>query len=380
MIFRHYHQSVALPDTRVILRSFRLVVVALFLSVNAFGSASIGEYLNRTNSIPEKPDNSIVTNAPVTTNTPPVVVTPPASGKETVIAQGSFTRPAIYVSDKVYIAAEGPKMGSVYYWVNGSGGLIVTASKQTALRTYIPDVVPNIVSWRYGIKDGGDPKCYGPGIYKDGKAQYSGPSKGAAKMAVSKDGVILISKNGEYKNLNTGKLGRYNMPDSGEKFDFQINGVWATAVNGFSKRSSYVSVNGKITTVADYAAYPDQSDDLCYPSVCINGKTVWFASVFKGKLFVNAVTDGKTRFPANNLPSIGDATMQDRCPPRLTVLNGRVTAFWSLKGVIYQADVENVLAGKGKPFIVCKGSMPDVHEKTMVYIDNGAVKTRGVGL
>jgi hypothetical protein len=174
-------------------------------------------------------------------------------------------------------------------------------------------------------------------------------------------------------NLATGRRGQYAMPDSGEKFDFAISGdTWAAGVNGYSKRASYVSVNGKLTTVAAHAAYPDQGDDLNYPCILIDGDTVWFASVYAGQLRIQAVTDGKTRWPIDKLPSLGKANMQDRCPPRLVLLNGLVTVIYVQGGTIYRADVEGVLQGKSKPVAICKGAYPDVSANgLMVYVDGG---------
>jgi hypothetical protein len=336
-------------------------ILSIIMAAHCYGSASIGEYLSRTNkpSIPEKPDSSVV-----------VAPALPAG----LIAQGDFYRPAIS-PDGLSVACEGPKMGSVYLYERSGetwkGGKIVTASKDTALRTYVVDILDRIVSWRYGKKDGG--KLHGPGLYENGKERYSGLTTGAARMAKAKDGVILLSKNGAWLNLATGRRGQYAMPDSGEKFDFAISGdSWAAGVNGYSKRASYVSVNGKLTTVADYAKYRSQGDDLNYPSILINGKDVWFASVYDGLLYVQCVTDGKTRWPINALPAIGKANMQDRCPPRLIILTGLVTVIYVQGGTIYRADVEGVLQGKSKPVAICKGAYPDVSANgLMVYVDGG---------
>jgi hypothetical protein len=345
-------------------------LISLSACLVTYGSASIGEYLSRS--------NSVSTNAPVIIDTPaenPVV-------KESLIAQGSFVRPAISVADDgtVYVSAEGPGMGSVWLYTlknnKWSGGQVVTASAATAKRTYVCSQLGDITSFRYGNKEGG--KLHGPGTYRNGKEEFHGYSTGAARLAMSKSGPILMSKNGIYKNLKTGVIGHYNAGQTGEKFDFAIEGdTWATCHNGYSKEPSAVSVNGKRQTWADYKAYPDQGYDLNYPTVLINSGVVWCAAVYGGQLRVQSVRkNGKLRWKANKLPSLGKATAQDRCPPRLTVLSGVVYAVYVKGGVIYKADIEKCLSGKSEPVRICIGSFPSVDKGVMAYVNGSGLQIR----
>jgi hypothetical protein len=273
-------------------------------------------------------------------------------------------------------------MGSVHRFTSTggkwTGGLVVTASKTTALRTYGLDALEDIISFRYGKKEGG--KLHGPGTYRNGKEQFEGFSTGAARLAMSPVGPILMSKDGIYKNLATGKIGKYNAGLTGEKFAFAIDpvsGTWATAVNGYTRDGpggwSSISVNGKRITAFQYT--PDQGVDMNYPSVCIATSGVWMASVNEGRLRVQCVKDGKTRWPIDKTPSLGEATQGDRCPPRLIVTSKGVTAIWRLKDDILMVPVEQGLTGQ-KPVRIASGAFPAVvvgpgGRLHMVYVSGG---------
>jgi hypothetical protein len=347
-----------------------VAVILLFaaLNVNAMG------YLPKRDPAPDP----VIITAP-TNETGVETVTPPSATVDT-IAVGSFSRPSIAVDgETVYVACEGPKMQSLYQWTRTAGtwfgGIIVKASPQTAMRTYVADTLPGFTSFRYGKKDGG--KFHGPGLFADGKESFVGLTTGAARLAMSKDGPILMSKNGEWKNLRTGQTGKYNAGSTGEKYDFAIqDGKWATVVNGYSKDPSSISYDGKRVVAFDYNTFKDQGSDLNYPSILIHSGAVWMASVHSGRLRLQCLKDGKLRWSATKPANIGDATMQQRCPPRLTAIRGRVVAVWQYKGSIMQVDVENALAGQAKPVAVCRGTMPDVSGPHMVYLDGGAVKHR----
>lgn len=322
-----------------------LLLVLFLVASSAFGSASIGEYLSRTNS-PQ--------------------VEAPAAQAPGVIASGSFVRPAIASDGQaLYVAAEGPGMASVHYWTGKAGkwqgGLVVTASRNTAERTYVVDVLPGIVSFRYGKKEAG--KLHGPGLYRNGREEFPNLTTGAARLAMSKDGPILMSKNGAWLNLSTVHRGQYNSGSTGEKFAFVISGdTWATCMNGWSNDHSSVSINGKRQVWADYATYgKSYGNDLCYPDLCldVNG-TAYMTAVLAGRLRIQVLEAGKLRFPLTALFDAGPATMEDRCPPRIVATAKTVHAFFVLKGSIYRLDVKQALKGKAKPVLVCAGSQPDV--------------------
>jgi hypothetical protein len=210
------------------------------------------------------------------------------------------------------------------------------------------------------LKEGG--KIRGPGIYRDGKETFHGWSEGAARLAMSQDGPILMSKEGAWENLATGEKGRYNAGRTGEKFAFDIRGAtWATCHNGYSDETGQVSINGQRQAWLDYAAYPKQGYDLCYPDVLIAPDgSVWCASVISGRLLAQQIVKGKPRWPLKALLDLGPATMQDRCPPRLVASSAGVQVVFVRDGSIYRINVTQAIKGKAKAVRICSGSMPDV--------------------
>ena len=292
-----------------------------------------------------------------------------------VIAAGNFARPVVSVDGKgvVRVAAEGPKMDSIHLWTwtgkAWEGVEIVRSSPSTASRVYVPDIEGGIVSWRYGNKEGGPMR--GPGYWQDGKTFYPGLTEGAARLATSDAGTILMSKGGEWINLDTGARGRYPAGLTGEKFDFAIDrDTWATAHNGFSGEASRITIGGKGTTWASYAEYPDQGNDLNYPCAAIADGAAWAAAVYAGRVCVNS-WDGKALgWPATALLDLGPATMQERCPPRLYALSGAVYAVWQHKGAIYRKRIPD-----GPQERLATGTMPavaaDGERVFMAYISDG---------
>jgi len=310
---------------------------------------------------------------------------PPPEG---VVAAGAYTRPAISIGPKgvVRVAAEGPKMGSIHLWTWTGKAWdhveIVRSSPSTASRVYVPDIEGAVVSWRYGNKEGGPMR--GPGYWQDGKTFYPGLTEGAARLATGPDGVILMSKGGAWVNVSTGQRGGFPAGLTGEKFDFCIlGGKWATAHNGFSGQSSRIVYDGKATTWADHAAYPDQGSDLNYPSVTIAGGRAWAASVYAGRLCVNSFDGKALGWPSDAILDAGPATVQERCPPRLCAPAGRAVAVWQNRGLIYAADVEAVATGQARPVLVATGTMPDAAvapdgSLRLVYLSDGAVRYKEV--
>lgn len=340
--------------------------IALLLLVVAAGCKTpdidIGPIIDAyTNSLPDAP---VVTNdAPVT----PPTVTPG------LIAAGSFVRPAIALGPDgtLYVAAEGPGMASVHLYTGKAGkwagGQIVAASKDTAGRCYVPDVVPGITSWRWGKKEYG--KLHGPGLYADGKVVYPGLTVGAARLAQDGAKTYLLTKNGVWGQIgaqgNVEASGTFPVGNSGEKFAFDIyKGRWAVAINGYSAQASSLTVGtvagGKRYTWADHGAYPEQGDDLCYPSVAQDRDgTIYCGSVYSGQFRINAFRGAAMVHPVTQLPSLGAASMLDRCPPRL--LRGpddAVWAIWQQGKAIVAGSVKRLLSG-GQAARIATGEYPD---------------------
>ena len=365
-----------------------LTSVLIGAALYAHGMGTIRDAISNSAPVSTTTNVSVITNV-VVVESPPVQA--PSVTGESLVAAGSFVRPAIAVGTDgaIYVAAEGPKMGSIAQWTSADGkkwvaGKVVVGTMQTAMRTYVPRILPGIVSFRYGPKDGG--KIQGPGIIVNGKEIFTGLTTGAARMARAPDGNILMSKNGAWGLIgpsgNIVKKGQYNAGETGEKFDFAIDpqsGMWATCHNGYSKDPSSVSVNGKRQVWADYNTYGKwYGSDLNYPTVCIFSGNVWCASALGGQLRVQMVGKKGLRWPTTALPSLGNANTQDRCPPRLVALQGRLTAFWTYDGQIMRVDVEKCLKGKAKPTVVCAGAFPDINGGYMVYTKSNGVYVRGV--
>lgn len=385
-----------------------LVSLALILAVSA--SFGMGGKWWDEGIAPIVTNAPAVTNsAPAVTNVAPVVVAPPAipAPSAGVIAQGSFARPCIAVGKdgKIYVASEFPAVTGIGLWVYDGkawkGGQVVKTDKsnpkQSASRSYIPTIAVDAdgwcwVAWRWGRKEWGT--YHGPGVYirapgGAGLTRYINFTIGVAQLqmdARETAGPVLMSKDGAWRVIDRAgmyaKAGGYNSGGSGEKLSFAVskNGkIWATAVNGCSRLPSAVSVSGNRQTWADYKTYPEQGDDLRYPGVCIaSDNSVWTASVLGGKLRVNRVVAGKMAYPVNALPSIGDATMEERHGPTLVAQGDTVQAFWRAGSNIYRVDVEKALKGKAAPSRMVAGAYPacavdaagTIH---MVYVAGGAL-------
>ncbi|MFZ4397184.1 MAG: hypothetical protein ACOYOU_16335 [Kiritimatiellia bacterium] len=336
-----------------------------------------------------------VTNSPQVPDLPPdtpPVVTPAPAG---VIAQGDFYRPAVCVNGdgSIVVACEGHRLNTLYKWINtGSGwkgGQVVKGTMQTAMRVYVCNLLPGakagdeILSARYGPKDGG--RIQGPMTFIKGVEKFEGFSTGMARLAMDKTGPILMSKNGVYKNLRTGEVKSYNAGGTGEKLAFAISGdTWATCMGGYSVEPSAVTINGKRQVWADYATYgAEYGSDLLYPAICIaSDGSVWCAEVLKGGLRVQHVTGGKLAYPIKALPSIGDASDEQRHAPVLIVQGGTVQAVWRNIHGIYRVDVAKALKGKQTPKLIAMGAYPAAAVDAagnlwVVYVSGGAIKILG---
>lgn len=324
-----------------------------------------------------------------------------AASPSDLVAAGDFVRPAIAVGQdgKIAIAAEGPKMASVHVWTwsgrKWDGAQIATASAETAGRCYVPDVAVDdagvvYVSFRWGNKERG--KLHGPGLVVAGKPSYPGLTTGAARLALTSDGVVLMSKDGAWGLLDRSgavvRSGRFSAGSTGEKFDFSVSldgRTWATAHNGYSAQSAALAIGvpsaARRVTWADYLRFPEQGDDLCYPSVCLGSNgSAWAASVFGGRLRVNACdAGGRLRWPADALPDLGPAAASERCPPRLVAWRGAVWAVYEQGGQVWRLDVAAGAERKAKPIRIAAGRQPaaavdHAGRLHVAYIVSGAVK------
>ncbi|MFZ4394192.1 MAG: hypothetical protein ACOYOU_01040 [Kiritimatiellia bacterium] len=381
-----------MKKTRFLTAFASLVLVAFSLS--AMTSKQAIDLLKA--SVPSNATPAAVTNsvesAPVQVPAAGTIESTPSAlpGNE-MVAAGSFARPNIAVgaNGKIFVAAEGPGMRSVWrYTTTGTGAWkgrqFVQGTLQTALRTYVVNIIPGgedgegIFCWRYGPKDGG--KLHGPGVFRDGKETFENISIGCARLAVTPDGPILMSRGGVFKNLTTGAIGHYNAGDSGEKLAFAVspNGkIWATAGNGCRELPSPVSINGQRQTWADYGTYGQwYGGDMNYPSVAIaSDGSVWCVSVLGGRLRAQHIVNGKCQFPTTALRDLGDASVEERHAPPMVVSGAKVWCFYRIGKDIYRINVAKPSKGKeriasGEYPAVARGPDGRIH---LVYVSGGSL-------
>lgn len=309
----------------------------------------------------------------------------PTTGS-TITIPGAFSRSAIAIAadGSLTVGAEGPNMTpmSMYTSKDGgktwTGGVVAQASKQTAARCYVPDAEPGIISWRWGKKPYG--VYHGPGYCIGGKVYYPQLTIGAARLARDPAGLVyLMSKNGDWGRIDAAGVmverGKFPAGGTGEKFDFAIgpDGAWYQAMNGSSGESSRFAygtkTGGKTLAWADYATYPEQGDDLCYPSICVGTDGVYVATVYSGRLVLNIFRGGKLVYPPNKLADLGPATMEIRSPPRLVNTSKGVYIVAKSGGNIVYSSVAARLAGK--PWgVIGQGAYPSVtsYGNTNVFV------------
>ncbi|MFO7535711.1 MAG: hypothetical protein R6X19_08530 [Kiritimatiellia bacterium] len=391
-----------------------MLLVFMALSIQAMSSRQAVEAVKAA--ISNAPASPTAPAAPAVTNVVVAETAPVSVPISDAISVGTFVRPAIAIANdgSVFVAAEGSSMQSVYLYtfLRGSakwaGGVIARCERGGLVNTsrvYVPDVVVDRGGWvfvfmRCGPKEWG--VLHGPAVYVraptgSGQWQFLGMTTGAARADID-DGnpgtVYLLSKDGAWGAVSRQAVieRKGTFPGAGrtgEKFDFDIVGSrWYTAMNGYSAMPAAFGWGfenaGSRATWAAHAAYPGQGDDLCYPSVCadlnVPGR-VYIASVFSGRLRVQVMVDGKPQFPIDNLADLGEATMEDRCPPRLVCTSKGVVAIWKNGNDIQAVIVSRALAGKAKPVRICAGSFPaaavDAAGKiNIVYISGGALRIK----
>lgn len=341
-------------------------------------------------------------------------VASPSEGGEEIVSAGAYARPAIAAghSGAIFVAAEGAKMQSAHLFVRSAAGtwagtLLAQSAKGgpcDASRVYVPDAVVDSAGWcwvsmRCGPKEWGS--MHGPAIYVRSPAgagtwKFLGLTTGAARLALddsSPGAAILLTKNGAWgavdRQGNVTRTGNYPAGSTGEKFAFAIAGsMWVSAHNGYSEQSSACTIGtaagGPRQTWAAYLAYPAQGNDLNYPSLCIvtgAAPRVYVLSVYSGALRVQVFQNGKPRYPADALPSLGEATQEERCPPRLVATAAGAVAVYVKSGSIYQVNVERRLAGQAVPARIGAGTNPAVCTDAagalhMAYIQGGALRYR----
>jgi hypothetical protein len=298
----------------------------------------------------------------------------------------------------VYAQDKAGKWGGGQVAKSERGGLVNSS------RVYLPDIVVDADGWcwvsmRCGPKEWGE--LHGPAVWirtpsGAGSWRFLGLTTGAARICLSPEfpgAAVMLTKNGVYGVIDRSgritKQATFPAGMTGEKFAFYISssgGAWASVHNGYEDQASAVAIGnpsgGKRQTWAAYEAYGKwYGDDLCYPDVVIglNG-SVYCQSVLDNRLRLQVFDKGVPRFPLDRLADLGQATQEDRCPPRLIATKRGVQAVFVKGGSIYRLDVEMALAGQATPVRICAGSNPSVcldqrnaNRLHMAYIAGGTL-------
>jgi hypothetical protein len=267
-----------------------------------------------------------------------------------------------------------------------SGGVFAVGSRggrYDASRLYIGQIEIDSrdrawISCKFGVKEYG--AMYGQGIWlfknmdtvpKEQFFRFVCVYKGMGVITTDAkypDQGVVIGTFGNYavlhasgQTLSTGSL---NAGPGGEKVRARIasyaprydsepgrdyaDGVWHTAMNGYSVASSryqnslrYKSGFGPVEWAA-YSAYPQQGSDFSHPGVgidLVNPLICYIGSVFNGQLCVNIWDGGRMLFPSTNLKVLDYSAMYEirHGPAFVPAPSGGTFIFWTSGGRIKEA-------------------------------------------
>jgi hypothetical protein len=364
----------------------------------------------------------------------PVVETP---GPEEFVSSLPMYAPSIATDSKgqphVVCDQGGKTQFMKFHKVNGawSGGVFAVGSrggKYNASRLYLGQIEIDgkdraWISTKFGAKEFGEP---GQGIWLFNNVAtdptppeqfftFVSPHKGNGSISLDAkypDEGVDMATGGLYVKLNaagavTGS-GSINAGPGGEKLRFRIasyaprypagsggsypNGIWHTAMNGYSSFSSayqnsarFLAGQGPVTWAA-YSTYPSQGSDYSHTGVGIDlsdPRICYMGCVFDGKLSINIWNGTSMVFSPNNLKVLDYSanyemrhTIQFAPAP-----SGGTFVFWSSGGRIKmcylsktgtQGPVQDVSAG------VFPAACTDRFGNLHVVYDNGGIKYRKI--
>ena len=333
-------------------------------------------------------------------------------GPEKLVAT-SGKRPCVaaLTDGRLVIAWDADGEKKIVVATEGGGGkfaveTVATSGKQggpdvfNASRLYVPSIATDgtgyMISWRCGIKEWGNQ--YGPAVFDGNYSHFMGQgfTTGAARVAYDplKKRYVLFSKDGAYRELDQQARelarGTLKVGKTGEKMALCIgpDGVRHAVMGGCqADPSAYISSAMPSRVVwASAKAYPEMGDDIAgYVGLgIISPRKIAVGAIYRGALRINVIKGGKPVYPADSLPSLGDATKQERCGPTFCPLAGDLTAFWRQGNNVVGVSVKAALKGKAAASVVCAGEMPQAAWNpakgciSMVYCRAGGVCVREV--
>jgi hypothetical protein len=314
---------------------------------------------------------------------------PVAVGKEMMIGEGAFERSSVAWTDdgRIVVAADMGEKPELWFGEEPvRNGLIVMKvlvdgmekNPIYANRCFLPKVVVDCaggvwVSFKTGTKEL-DQK-HRPGTTRGVAlaAVYDGEDPevvlalrdvghGQAQAVPGRRGVVVLGTAGRWaqfdETLRKANEGGFPAGDSGEKVQFRISpslkksgaAVWHTCHNGCKEQASRYARTGlaQPLTWAEHAAYPDQGKDLNHPGLGVDAKKrlrAFMGAVLQGALRINLVDKASLKFPANRLPALHAATLENRHGPQfIPHPAGGMLCLFNYGGKVMCLDVEAAVA------------------------------------
>lgn len=278
-------------------------------------------------------------------------------GEEERVASVFMERPSVATDSlgqpHMVCDAGGDTRFMKFHKVNGawSGGIFAVGARggrYNASRLYVGQIEIDSrdrawVSCKFGVKEYGTMYGQGVWLFKD-VATTPTPKEQFFRFVCVYKGMGVISTDAKYpdQGIVIGTFGNYAILDAaagqtlktgslnngpgGEKVRARVasyaprfgavpgqvyaDGIWHTAMNGYSACSSkyqnsarYKAGAGPVTW-ADYSTYPQQGADFSHPGMgidLINPQLAYIGSVFNNKLCVNIWNGSQMLFPSSSL-------------------------------------------------------------------------------
>lgn len=313
-----------------------------------------------------------------------------------------------------------------------SGGIFATGqrgSRYDASRLYIGQIEVDArdrawISCKFGVKEYGTQHGQGVWLFLN-VARNPAPAEKFYRFVSVYKGMGLVSTDAKYPDQGVvlGTFGNWEKLDDsgnrlargslnaglgGEKVRFRIasskprfgsqagaaDGVWHTAMNGFSAMSSayqnslrYAAKQGPVTWAA-YGPYPQQGDDYCHPGLgvdLVNPKIAYIGSVFGRRLGINIWNGSQMLFPPTSLKILDhEAAFEGRHSIQFApALTGGTFVFWSSGNRIKMAFLAQdgtvtmlPIVTAGRSPAACTDGSGNIH---LLYANNG-IKYRKIQL
>lgn len=278
-------------------------------------------------------------------------------GEEPVRGSSFTMRPLVDGTEKNPIYAN--RIMNSMVVVDADGGVWVTAKCGTKGMAGKKGITRGVLT--AAVFDGDDPEV---------ELTLKDVGHGMAQAVPGRAGCVVMGTEARWVQYDgtMGKIGSgdFGQMGSGEKIQFRIatksgTSVWHVCHSGCSREPSRYLCTGmaKGITWADYKAYPMQGDDTNHPGLGVDKKKPYRAvmgAVYGGQVRVNLADNGVLAFNAATLPSLGEATIEDRHGPQfIPNPKGGMICLFNLKGKVMWAQVQDVLAGSAKAQVLLSG-------------------------